>query len=202
MLNSGSKHTATAKGLDTRLRTTRDDTLAEKRVVLSAAQLQRTIERLAQQIIEPNGASKNLLLIGIRKGGENLVRRIHAEIKRRTGVDVPVGFLNINLYRDDAAQRELPESDIADDVAGKEVVMVDDVLFTGRTIRSALDAITDMGRPKAARLCILVDRGLRELPIQADYCGRFVPTSRSEHVGVELHASESDADRVVIYGPK
>ena len=182
--------------------TTRDGTLQEKRVVISAAQLQRTIERLAQQIIEPHGASPNLLLIGIRKGGENLVRRIHAEIKRRTDVDVPIGFLNINLYRDDAAPREMPESDIADDVAGKEIVIVDDVLFTGRTIRSALDAITDMGRPQAARLCVLVDRGLRELPIQADYCGRFVPTSRSEHVGVELHGEPSDADRVVIYGPK
>jgi len=184
------------------VRTTRDDTLQEKRVVLSAAQLQRTIERLAQQIIEPNGASDNLLLIGIRKGGENLVRRIHAEIKRRTGVDVAIGFLNINLYRDDAAQREMPESDIADDVAGKEVVIVDDVLFTGRTIRSALDAITDMGRPQAARLCVLVDRGLRELPIQADYCGRFVPTSRVEHIAVELHGTANDADRVVLYGPK
>ncbi|MBV8282542.1 MAG: bifunctional pyr operon transcriptional regulator/uracil phosphoribosyltransferase, partial [Candidatus Eremiobacteraeota bacterium] len=107
------------------MRTTRDDTLQEKRVVLSAAQVQRTIERLAQAIIEPNGASDNLLLIGIRKGGENLVRRIHAEIKRRSGVDVAMGFLNINLYRDDAAPREMPESDIADDVAGKEVVIVD-----------------------------------------------------------------------------
>ena len=133
------------------MRTTRDDTLQEKRVVFSAAQLHRTIERLAQQIIEPNGATENLLLIGIRKGGENLVRRIHAEIKRRSGVDVAIGFLKINLYRDDAAQREMPESDIADDVAGKEVVIVDDVLYTGRTIRSALDAITDMGRPQAAR---------------------------------------------------
>lgn len=184
------------------MRTTKDGTLQEKRVVISAAQLQRTIERLAQQIIEPHGASPNLMLIGIRKGGENLVRRIHAEIRRRTGVDVPIGFLNINLYRDDAAPREMPESDIADDVAGKEIVIVDDVLFTGRTIRSALDAITDMGRPQAARLCVLVDRGLREVPIQADYCGRFVPTSRSEHVGVELHAESSEADRVVIYGPK
>jgi pyrimidine operon attenuation protein / uracil phosphoribosyltransferase len=184
------------------LKTAKDGTLQEKRVVLSAAQVQRTIERLADQIIEPNGASPNLLLIGIRKGGENLTRRIHAEIKRRSGVDVPIGFLNINLYRDDAAQREMPESDIADDVAGKEVVVVDDVLFTGRTIRSGLDAITDMGRPQAARLCVLIDRGLRELPIQADYCGRFVPTSRSEHVEVELRAEPSDEDRVVIYGPK
>ena len=184
------------------MRTVKDGTLQEKRVVFSSAQVQRTIERLAHQIIEHNGASDNLLLIGIRKGGENLTRRIHAEIKRRTGVDVPIGFLNINLYRDDAAPREMPESDIADDVAGKEVVIVDDVLFTGRTIRSALDAITDMGRPQAARLCVLIDRGLREVPIQADYCGRFVPTSRSEHVAVELRAEPSDEDRVVILGPK
>lgn len=184
------------------MRTTKDGTLQQKRVVFSSAQVQRTIERLAQQIIEPNGASDNLMLIGIRKGGENLVRRIHAEIKRRSGVDVPIGFLNINLYRDDSAPREMPESDIADDVAGKEVVIVDDVLFTGRTIRSALDAITDMGRPQAARLCVLVDRGLRELPIQADYCGRFVPTAHSEHVEVEIHAAPSDSDRVVIFGPQ
>lgn len=184
------------------MRTVKDGTLQEKRVVFSSAQVQRTIERLAHQIIEHNGASTNLLLIGIRKGGENLTRRIHAEIKRRTAVDVPVGFLNINLYRDDAAPRDMPESDIADDVAGKEIVIVDDVLFTGRTIRSALDAIIDMGRPQAARLCVLIDRGLREVPIQADYCGRFVPTSRSEHVAVELRAEPSDEDRVVILGPK
>jgi pyrimidine operon attenuation protein / uracil phosphoribosyltransferase len=174
-------------------------TLKEKRVVLSAAELQRTIERLAQQIIEPSGASESLVLIGIRKGGENLVRRIHAQIKARTGVTLPTGFLNITIYRDDDAARDMPDSQISADISGKEVVIVDDVLFTGRTVRSALDAITDLGRPRVARLCVLVDRGLRELPIQADYVGRFVPTSRSEHVEVHLAREQSDTDRVIIY---
>ncbi|HXM19012.1 MAG TPA: bifunctional pyr operon transcriptional regulator/uracil phosphoribosyltransferase PyrR [Candidatus Tumulicola sp.] len=182
--------------------TTNASAQQEKRVVLSASALQRTIERLTDQIIEPNGASKNLVIIGIRKGGESLARRIHGQIRLRTGVDVPLGFLNITLYRDDDAPREMPQSDITEDLQGKEVVIVDDVLFTGRTIRGALDAITDMGRPQAARLCVLIDRGLRELPIQADYVGRFVPTSRDEHIHVELRPEASDDDRVVIYGPK
>ncbi|HEV2037524.1 MAG TPA: bifunctional pyr operon transcriptional regulator/uracil phosphoribosyltransferase PyrR [Candidatus Eremiobacteraceae bacterium] len=174
-------------------------TLKEKRVVLSSAELQRTIERLAQQIIEPHGASDDLILIGIRKGGENFARRIHAQIKARTGVTLALGFLNVTIYRDDDAARDMPDSQIAVDVAGKEVVVVDDVLYTGRTVRSALDAITDLGRPRVARLCVLVDRGLRELPIQPDYVGRFVPTSRAEHVEVHLGREQGDTDRVTIY---
>src|SRR5690348_6309660 len=121
--------------------TTKAPTVREKLVVFSSAELQRTIERLTHQIVEPTGATKDLVLIGIRKGGENLARRIQSEIKRRTGVSVATGFLNITLYRDDDAPREMPESDIASDVTGKHVVIVDDVLFTGRTVRSALDAI-------------------------------------------------------------
>ena len=113
---------------------------------------------------------------------------------------MPVGFLNITIYRDDDAAREMPDSDISVDVSGKEVVIVDDVLFTGRTVRSALDAITDLGRPEVARLCVLIDRGLRELPIAADYIGRSVPTSRDEHVEVELGREPLPADRVAIYG--
>lgn len=179
--------------------TTHAETLRERRVVLSADQLQRTIERLAHQIIEPSGADRGLVLVGIRTGGENLTRRIHAEIKRRTGSNVPVGFLNVTRYRDDDAARDVPESQLADDVTDKEVVIVDDVLYTGRTVRCALDAITDLGRPRAARLCVLVDRGLRELPIQADYVGRFVPSSRSEHVAVEIRPEPAETDRVVIY---
>jgi pyrimidine operon attenuation protein/uracil phosphoribosyltransferase len=167
--------------------------------VLSAAELQRTIERLAQAIVEPSGASQDLVLIGIRAGGENLTRRIHAHIKERTGVLVPIGFLNITIYRDDDAARDMPDSDISVDLSGKEVVLVDDVLFTGRTVRSALDAITDLGRPRAVRLCVLIDRGLRELPIAADYTGRVVPTSRGEHVEVKLAREPSDTDRVTIY---
>lgn len=178
--------------------TTEAPTGREKLVVFSAAELQRTIERLAHQIIEPNGASRDLVLIGIRKGGENLARRIQAEIQRRTGVLVDAGYLNINLYRDDDARRAIPDSDIAVDLTAKEVVLIDDVLFTGRTVRSALDALTDLGRPRSIRLCVLVDRGLRELPIQANYVGKFVPTAKSERVSVELRPEPDVADRVVI----
>src|SRR5579872_4636504 len=173
--------------------------LKEKRVVLSAASLQRTLERLAIQIVEPNGASADLVLIGVRKGGENLAHRIHAEIKHRTGISVPLGFLNVTIYRDDAAARDMPDSQINVDLSGKEVVIIDDVLYTGRTVRSALDAITDLGRARVARLCVLIDRGLRELPIQPDYVGRFVPTSRDEHVAVELNREPNAGDRVVIF---
>ncbi len=184
------------------MRTVNASALGEKRVVLSAEPLQRTIERLAYQIIEPNGAGSNLVLIGIRRGGENLSRRIHAELEKRTGVSVHMGFLNTTLYRDDDAPRNIPESTIADDLTGKEVVIVDDVLYTGRTVRAALDAITDLGRPKAARLCVLVDRGLRELPIQADYVGRFLPTSPAQHVTVELQARFDDGDSIAVYDIK
>jgi pyrimidine operon attenuation protein/uracil phosphoribosyltransferase len=172
--------------------------LREKLVVFSSAAVQRTIERLAHQILEPNGASTNLMLIGIRRGGENLSRRIAAEIKQRTGVEVPVGFLNINLYRDDDARRDLPDSDIGVSLNGLELVLVDDVLFTGRTVRAALDALIDRGRPSAIRLCVMVDRGIRDLPIQADYVGRFVPTSRAERIVVDLRPEPSESDRVII----
>jgi pyrimidine operon attenuation protein / uracil phosphoribosyltransferase len=173
----------------------------EKLVVFSSAELARTIRRLTHQIIEPEGVADRLVLIGIRKGGENLTRRIQREIRMATGVTVPTGFLNITLYRDDDAPREIPESEIGEDVSGKTVVVIDDVLFTGRTVRSALDALTDLGRPQAVRLCVLVDRGLRELPIQADYVGKFLPTARTERVMVELRPEPDPTDRVVVCEP-
>ncbi|HXW76662.1 MAG TPA: bifunctional pyr operon transcriptional regulator/uracil phosphoribosyltransferase PyrR [Candidatus Eremiobacteraceae bacterium] len=181
--------------------TTKAPSEREKLVVFSSGELRRTIERLACQIVEPTGAGAHLVLIGIRKGGENLTRRIAAEIKRATGSAPAVGFLNINLYRDDDASREMPESEIAEDVTGKEVVIVDDVLYTGRTVRSALDAITDLGRPQSVRLCALIDRGQREFPIQADYVGKSIPTTRSERVVVELRPEPDVSDRVVICEP-
>ena len=181
--------------------TTKAPTEREKLVVFSSAELQRTIERLTQQIIEPSGAGNDLVLIGIRKGGENLTRRIQSQIKRATGASVAAGFLNITLYRDDDAPRQMPESEIAEDITDRNVVIVDDVLYTGRTVRSALDARTDLGRPRAVRLCVLIDRGLRELPIQADYVGKFVPTAKDERVVVELRPEPDGADRVVICEP-
>jgi pyrimidine operon attenuation protein/uracil phosphoribosyltransferase len=104
--------------------------------------------------------------------------------------------LNVNLYRDDDVARELPESEIRSTITGQTVVLVDDVLYTGRTVRAALDAVTDLGRPRAIRLAVLIDRGLRELPIQGDYVGKMIPTSRREHIDVVLSAQRSDGDSV------
>ncbi|HXF33917.1 MAG TPA: bifunctional pyr operon transcriptional regulator/uracil phosphoribosyltransferase PyrR [Candidatus Acidoferrales bacterium] len=171
---------------------------AKRRVIMSADQIDRAISRMAHQIVEPEDVQGGILLIGIRSGGENLARRLAEKIREITGKEPHIGFLNINLYRDDDVARELPESEIRDEITGKTVVIVDDVLFTGRTIRSALDAVTDLGRPSAIRLAILIDRGLRELPIQGDYVGRVVPTSRREHVDVLLSGSLSQSDEVAL----
>lgn len=171
---------------------------AKRRTLLGSAEIERTIARLAHQILEPEEAQQGLYLIGIRRGGEALAQRIAAQIERIRGVRPPLGFLNINLYRDDDVSHELPESQLPDDLNGRMVVVIDDVLYTGRTVRSALDAVTDLGRPAAVRLCVLVDRGLRELPVQGDYVGRFIPTSRRERVQVLVHAQPDDGDEVTI----
>jgi pyrimidine operon attenuation protein/uracil phosphoribosyltransferase len=171
---------------------------AAGRMLVGPDEIERIIARLAHQILEPDEAQSNLYLIGIRRGGEALTHRLCAQVERISGRRPPLGFLNINLYRDDDVSHELPESQIPGEIGGKTVVIVDDVLFTGRTVRSALDAVTDLGRPAAVRLCVLVDRGLRELPVQADYVGRFIPTSRRERVWVNVHAQPSGADEVTI----
>lgn len=173
-------------------------TLAKRRGVLAADEIERTIARLAHEIVEPEGAQDTLLLIGVRRGGEMLTARIAAKIGAIRGREPAVGYLNINLYRDDDVSRQLPESQIPLTVTGRTVVIVDDVLFTGRTVRSALDAVTDLGRPGAIRLCVLVDRGLRELPIQADYVGRMVESQPGERVEVTLGAQASPADEVCV----
>jgi pyrimidine operon attenuation protein/uracil phosphoribosyltransferase len=170
----------------------------KRRVLVGAAEIDRIVARLAHQILEPDDAQTALYIIGIRRGGEALAQRLAAQIERISGRKPPLGFLNINLYRDDEVTHELPESQIPGNVTGKMVVIVDDVLYTGRTVRSALDAVTDLGRPAAVRLCVLVDRGLRELPVQADYVGRFIPTSRRERVVVSVQMDPSDQDEVAI----
>jgi pyrimidine operon attenuation protein / uracil phosphoribosyltransferase len=175
-------------------------TTAEKsRVLLESDEIARVIARLAHQILEPDDAQRGVVLIGIRRGGEALAQRLAAEIERISGRSPAVGFLNINLYRDDRVIHEMPESQIPVDISEKLVVVIDDVLYTGRTIRAALDAVTDLGRPAAIRLCVLVDRGLRELPIQADYVGRVIPTSRREHVKVALASTAAPGDGVTIH---
>ncbi len=169
------------------------------RVLVGADEIERTIARLAHQMLEPEDMQRDLVLLGIRRGGETLVRRLAAQISRISGRAPAVGFLNITLYRDDAVAHPLPESQIPVDVTDKVVVIVDDVLFTGRTVRSALDAVTDLGRPAAIRLCVLVDRGLRELPIQADFIGRVIPTSRRERITVSIGAEPNASDEVSIH---
>lgn len=173
---------------------------AAQRVLAAGEEIARIISRLAYQIVEPNDAQRGLLLLGVRRGGEALAVRIAAEIERIAGSAPALGFVNINLYRDDRVSHELPESQIPVDVAGRTVVLVDDVLYTGRTIRSALDAVTDLGRPAAIRLCVLVDRGLRELPIQADYVGRFTPTTARQRVAVALGKEASASDEITVTG--
>jgi pyrimidine operon attenuation protein / uracil phosphoribosyltransferase len=169
-----------------------------ERTLMSARQIDRIIARLAHQILEPDDAQDGVVIIGIRRGGEQLARRLAAKIEEISGLKPGLGFLNVNLYRDDDVARALPESEIHEDVTGKVVVLVDDVLYTGRTVRSALDAVTDLGRPRTIRLAVLIDRGLRELPVQGDYIGRKISTNRGEHVEVNINKAFSKDDRVVI----
>ncbi|SRR5579883_379390 len=171
-----------------------------RRVLAATAEIERIVARLAHQIVEPNDAERGLVLLGVRRGGEALAIRLAAEIERIRGKAPALGFLNINLYRDDRVSHEIPESQIPLDLEGRVVVIVDDVLYTGRTVRSALDAVTDLGRPAAIRLCVLVDRGLRELPIQADYVGRSIPTTADERVKVTLATEAAPGDEITIVG--
>ena len=173
---------------------------AARRVLARSDEIARIISRLAHQIVEPVEAQDGLVVFGVRRGGEALATRIAAEIERISGRAPALGFLNINLYRDDRISHELPDSQIPVDVSGRLVVVVDDVLYTGRTIRSALDAVTDLGRPAAIRLCVLVDRGLRELPIHPDYVGRYTATSPHQRVEVALAPQASASDEVTILG--
>ncbi len=169
-----------------------------ERTLMTAQQIDRVIARIAHQILEPEDAQAGIVLIGIRRGGEQLARRLALKVEEISGTRPGLGFLNINLYRDDDVAKALPESEIHEDLSGKVVIIVDDVLFTGRTVRSALDAVTDLGRPQVIRLAVLVDRGLRELPVQGDYVGRAIPTSRREHIVVHLSKTFSEDDRVMI----
>ncbi len=173
-------------------------TAAVARVLARSAEIERIIARLAHQILEPNDTTQGLVLLGVRRGGEALAVRLAAAVDRISGRAPALGFLNINLYRDDRVVHELPESQIPEQLSGRIVVIVDDVLYTGRTIRSALDAVTDLGRPAAIRLCVLVDRGLRELPIQPDYVGRFTATTPEERVSVTLSPEPGPSDEITV----
>lgn len=159
------------------------------RIVLNGAEISRALTRISHEIIEANKGVEDLILVGIPTRGSLLARRIADVISGIEGVDVPVGSLDITMYRDDLAKNPtrapLP-TDMPDDIDGLTVVLVDDVLYSGRTVRAALDALGDHGRPKAVRLAALIDRGHRELPIRADYIGKNLPSSRDERISVRL----------------
>lgn len=176
-------------------------TLHEKAVILDADGIRRALTRIAHEIIEKNKGVDNVVLIGIRRRGVPLAERLAKRIVEIEGKEVLIGILDITLYRDDLTttthQPVIRKTEIPFTINNKVVVLVDDVLFTGRTVRAALDAIIDLGRPEAIQLAVLVDRGHRELPIRADYIGKNVPTSKKEIVSVYLMELDKQ-DKAVI----
>ena len=175
--------------------------IVKKTSIMDADGIRRALIRIAHEITEKNKGVENVALVGIRTRGVPLAARIAEEIQKIENVKVPTGSLDITLYRDDLTTMGynpvIHGTEIDFDVTGKHIVLVDDVLYTGRTIRAALDAIIDMGRPNSIQLAVLIDRGHRELPIRADYAGKNVPTSRRETVEVMLH-EEGKEDEVVL----
>lgn len=178
-------------------------TIVEKAQIMSGDDMRRAISRLSHEILERNSGPSGLVICGIRTRGQYLAERIVEKLHEIEDVRVPLGILDITLYRDDlqtvGKQPVVRSTAIPVSVVGKHVILVDDVLFTGRTIRAAMDEIIDFGRPKTIQLAVLVDRGHRELPIRADYVGKNVPTSRLEAVKVQFREVDG-ADSVVVCG--
>ncbi|WP_031516135.1 bifunctional pyr operon transcriptional regulator/uracil phosphoribosyltransferase PyrR [Desulfofalx alkaliphila] len=178
----------------------------EKAQILDANGIRRALTRIAHEIIERNKGIENVALVGIRRRGVPLADRLARRIKEIEGTEVPVGILDITLYRDDLttlAHQPVVHQTIVDfPVTGKIIVLVDDVLFTGRTIRAALDAIMDLGRPQTIQLMVLVDRGHRELPIRADFVGKNVPTSKRELVSVRVKEIDNEDSVVIMEKPE
>jgi pyrimidine operon attenuation protein / uracil phosphoribosyltransferase len=166
------------------------------RRIMTADEMRRATIRLSHEIVEKQAGTEGLLLIGIQRRGVPLARRIADSIRDNEGVDIPVGALDITFYRDDlsliAQQPVVKGTELPSGIDGRTIVLVDDVLYTGRTIRAAMDALVDFGRPQAIRLAVLVDRGHRELPIRADHVGKNVPTSREEIVRVHLEETDGE----------
>ncbi|HLQ73945.1 MAG TPA: bifunctional pyr operon transcriptional regulator/uracil phosphoribosyltransferase PyrR [Bacillota bacterium] len=180
--------------------------MKKKTVLLDHSAINRALTRIAHEILERNKGGEDLVLIGIKTRGVPLTKRLQEKIKDIEEVEVPVGELDITLYRDDlqlkeSEEPEIKESKVNVDISGKTVVLIDDVLYTGRTVRAALDAVIDLGRPSQIQLGVLVDRGHRELPIRADYVGKNIPTSNNEVIVVHL-AEIDDYDEVGIYENK
>jgi pyrimidine operon attenuation protein/uracil phosphoribosyltransferase len=175
-----------------------------KAKVMDAPKIKRALHRIATEIIERNRDLNNLVIVGIRTRGIYLGKRMSKMIKELEKIEIPVGVLDITLYRDDFSELEsqhmVKKTEIDFSVTDKDVLLVDDVLFTGRTIRAAMDSLIDLGRPKTIQLLVLIDRGHRELPIRADYVGKFLPTSKREIV--QVHMKEIDeGDEILITEP-
>jgi pyrimidine operon attenuation protein / uracil phosphoribosyltransferase len=167
-----------------------------KAKVVDQEGLNRVITRIAHEILERNKGTKNLALIGMRTRGEFLARRIFEKIKQIENIEIPLGVLDVTLYRDDFRTRlkqpEVSVSDMTFDINDKDVILIDDVLYTGRTVRSALNALMDFGRPSSIQFFVLVDRGHRELPIRADYVGKNIPTASSEEIKVKMQEIDGE----------
>ena len=179
----------------------RQSSLREKAQLMSASEIERTLVRLAHEIIEKNDGAADLGLVGIRRRGVFLAQRLGAMIQRIEKTPVPVGSLDITLYRDDLStlgpKPVVQESEIGIPITGKNIILVDDVLYTGRTTRAAMDALFSHGRPKRVQLCVLIDRGHRELPVEAQFVGRRVQTTSEEIIEVQLREMD-EAERVLL----
>ena len=175
--------------------------VVEKSQLMSATEIDRTLQRVAHEIVERSGGTTNLALIGVRRRGVPLANRIAQAMREIDRVEVPVGTLDITLYRDDlskvAAHPVIQSSDINFSVDDKDLILVDDVLYTGRTARAAMNALFDLGRPRTLRLCVLIDRGHREMPIEASFVGRMVQTSNTEIIEVKLREIDQE-ERVIL----
>jgi pyrimidine operon attenuation protein/uracil phosphoribosyltransferase len=175
-----------------------------ERTLMPPEDMQRALVRVAHEIVERNKGARALVLVGMQTRGVPIAKRLAATIQKLEGIDVPVGSLDISLYRDDLSSLSLKptvhRTDIPVDVTDKQIVLVDDVFYTGRSIRAAMDALIDLGRPQSIQLAVLVDRGHRELPIRADYVGKNIPTSINEEIKVEIKEVDGQ-DKVVIVTP-
>jgi len=176
-----------------------------QKIVMPSEDIRRALIRIAHEIVERNKGAENLLFVGLRTRGVPIAKRLAEVIQSFEPVNIPVGALDISLYRDDLSSLNLKpvvhRTDISADVTDKQVVLVDDVFYTGRSIRAAMDAIMDLGRPKSIQLAVLVDRGHRELPIRADYVGKNIPSARSEEI--QVYIEEIDGrDEVTIFSPE
>ncbi|MBE9513428.1 MAG: bifunctional pyr operon transcriptional regulator/uracil phosphoribosyltransferase PyrR [Chloroflexi bacterium] len=174
-----------------------------EKTLMTSEDIGRVVARIAHEIIERNKGAEEVVLVGMRTRGVPLAQRLGAAIGAFQGISVPVGELDIGLYRDDIPfpqrKRAIQDSSVPTDITGKQVVLVDDVLYTGRSTRAAMDALMDLGRPKSVQLAVLVDRGHRELPIRADYAGKNIPSSRDEEILVQVEETDG-VDRVMIVG--